>query len=429
MNAKNRTDFPVILTRRCAVIDPESINEYIGSGGYKALEKALKMKPLELVEEIKASGLRGRGGAGFPTGLKMEAVLHSKEQPKYIVCNADEGEPGNFKDKFLLENDPHQLLEGMAIAAYAMGTRKGFIYIRGEYNNPIRLMAKAIDKARGKGFIGNNIMESGFDFDIEIKSGAGSYICGEEFALIESIEGKPGRPKNKPPYPSVSGVYNKPTLINNVETFSNIPHIILLGAEEFATVGTAGSKGTRLISLSGNVRNRGVYEVPFGISVREIIYGLGGGIPEDRKLNMVQLGGASGPCIPERLLDIRLDYREFADEGISMGSGAVIVIDERFEILEILRHIMKFFRHESCGKCTPCREGNRQILRILYKFITGSAEMKDLELLETICRVMYETSFCGLGQAAPTAILTTIKYFRDEYTSRIRGYFKAPEAV
>jgi len=429
MKAGNKHSFETILTKRCGKIDPESISDYVGIGGYKALEKAVIMAPQEVIDEIKLSNLRGRGGAGFPTGVKMEAVLKTDVFPKYLVCNADEGEPGNFKDKYLMENDPHQLIEGMVIAAYAMGMEKGFIYIRGEYNKPIRIIGKAIEEARAKGYLGSKILGSDFSFDIEIRSGAGAYICGEEFALIESLEGKAGRPRSKPPYPTISGVYNKPTLINNVETFSNLPFIILEGSEKFASIGTLSSSGTKLVSLSGNVNNRGVYEVPFGLTLSEIIYDLGGGVPKNRSIRMVQLGGASGPCIPANMLGLKLDYKELADLGLSMGAGAVIVIDDRYDVLEIVRLIMKFFKHESCGKCTPCREGNRQILRILYKFITGTAARSDLALLETISNAMYQTSFCGLGQAAPTAVLTTIKYFRDEYTSGIRTHSLNSNAV
>lgn len=419
MNAKNNILFETVLTGRCGKIDPESIDGYINSGGYRALEKTLKMSPEKVVSEIKSSNLKGRGGAGFPTGIKMESVFKTDVFPKYLICNADEGEPGNFKDRYLLENDPNQLIEGMLICAYAIGAEKGYIYIRGEYNKPIKIVSKALEKARLKGILGNRILGSDFNFDIEIRSGAGAYICGEEFALIESLEGKAGRPRNKPPYPTISGIHNKPTLINNVETFSNIPFIINEGAEKFAAIGTPSSSGTRLISLSGNVNKRGVYEVPFGITIREIIYNLGEGVPKNRKIKMVQLGGASGPCIPESMLDLRMDYKELADNGLSMGSGAVIVIDDRYDVLEIVRLIIRFFKHESCGKCTPCREGNRQILRILYKFISGTASSKDLSLLESICSAMCQTSFCGLGQAAPTAILTTLKYFKEEYLSRI----------
>lgn len=426
MSAKNNSITHTLLSARCGDIDPVSIDEYIKTKGYEALKKALKMKPAEIVEEVKSSGLRGRGGAGFPTGIKMEAVLNVNEHPKYLVCNADEGEPGNFKDRYLMENDPHQLIEGMIICAYALDIEKGFIYIRGEYDNAMMILERAINQAKEKGMLGKNIKGTDFSFDIDIRSGAGSYVCGEEFALIESIEGKTGCPRNKPPYPTVSGIYGKPTQINNVETFSNIPHIISEGADAFRRTGTEGSSGTRLISLSGNVNNRGVYEVPFGVTVRQIIDELGGGVPENRKIKLVQLGGASGPCIPESMLDIRLDYEELAKQGLSMGSGAVIVIDERFDMIEILKNIMKFFKHESCGKCTPCREGIRQILRILYRFDTNSATENDLRLLETLSNVMTQTSFCGLGQAAPTALQTTMKYFKDEYESRMK---KNPEKM
>lgn len=420
MNVRSNSTSDTVLTKKCGLINPESIDDYIKAGGYCALQKAIKMSSWEIVDEIKLSGLKGRGGAGFPTGLKMEAVSKSHVPQRYLVCNADEGEPGNFKDKYLMGNDPHQLIEGMIICAFAIGAEKGYIYIRGEYNKEIKIIKKAIKQAKDKGFLGSKILGTGFCFDIEVKSGAGSYICGEEFALLESIEGKAGRPRNKPPYPTVSGIYNKPTVINNVETFSNLPFIIGEGAGKFASIGTHASNGTRLVSLSGNIRNRGVYEVPFGITIRKIIYGLGGGVPGDRKIRMVQLGGASGPCIPDSMLDLKLDYKEFADKGIAMGSCAVIVIDERFEILEIINLIAGFFKHESCGKCTPCREGSRQILDILSKFLSGTATVRDLKLLESICSVMVQTSFCGLGQAAPTALMTTMKYFKEAYTSVIK---------
>ncbi len=418
MQTKNELT-KTIVTARCGKIDPASIDAYIQAGGYQALKKALEVTPQSIVEEVKISKLRGRGGAGFPSGAKMEAVLNTEESPKFLVCNADEGEPGNFKDRYLMEHDPYQLIEGLTIAAYAMGMDKGFIYIRGEYNRPIALVSRALKKAEEHHFLGQNILGTDFSFEVEVRSGAGAYICGEEFALIESLEGKAGRPRNKPPYPTISGIYNKPTLINNVETFSNLPYILKEGGEAFSKIGTESSTGTRLVSLSGNVNKKGVFEVPFGISVREVIEELGEGVNDGRDIKMVQVGGASGPCLPDGMLDIRLDYEVFAHNGLSMGAGAIIVIDERFDVLEIVRQIMKFFRHESCGKCTPCREGNRQILRILYKFISFTATHHDLDLLESVCNVMAQTSFCGLGQAAPTALLSTLKYFREEYTSRI----------
>lgn len=409
-----------IITAKCKKVDPWSIESYIELGGYEALKSALQMKPADIIREIKLSGLKGRGGAGFPTGVKMESVRNIDVNPKYLVCNADEGEPGNFKDRYLLENDPHQLLEGMIISAFATGVIKGFIYIRGEYDKAIAMMQCAVKQAKEKGFLGEMIQGKDFSFDVEVKSGAGAYICGEEFALIESIEGKAGRPRNKPPYPTMSGVYNKPTLLNNVETFSNVPYIISNGYAAFTEIGTKTSSGTRLVSLSGNVRNKGVYEVPFGISIKDIIFTLGGGIPDDRTIKMIQLGGASGPCIPASMLDLKLDYSDFSAEGLSMGSGAVIVIDDRFDVLEIVRLLIRFFKHESCGKCTPCREGIGQMLRLLYKFKTATATEGDLELLETLCNVMNQTSFCGLGQAAPTAVVSTLRYFREEYLKRIK---------
>lgn len=428
MKTKNEL-LKTVLTKRCGIINPQSITDYINADGYTALKKALAMPQMKIIDEVKASNLKGRGGAGFPTGIKLESVLSVKDSPKYLVCNADEGEPGNFKDKYLLENDPHQLIEGMVICAYAVGAEKGYIYIRGEYQKSIAAVEKALEDARANNFLGNGILGTGFNFDMQVHSGAGSYVCGEEFALIESLEGKPGRPRNKPPFPTVSGVFNKPTLLNNVETFSNIGFIISEGAESFKSIGTPASSGTRLISLSGNVNSPGVYEVPFGVSINEIIFALGDGVPENRKIKMVQLGGESGPIIPVSMLDLKLDYKEMADAGLSMGSCAVIVIDERFEVLDIIKQIMKFFRHESCGKCTPCREGNRQILNIIEKFIAGTAVQEDLQNLEAICRIMCLTSFCGLGQAAPTAVLTTLKYFGEEYTSRITANSSARKAI
>ncbi|HOU09205.1 MAG TPA: NADH-ubiquinone oxidoreductase-F iron-sulfur binding region domain-containing protein [Clostridiales bacterium] len=418
MKTKNEI-IKTLVTKRCGVIKPDSIEEFIGAGGYQAVVKAFSMQPEQIIGEVKASNLKGRGGAGFPTGIKMDAVLKAEGSPKYIICNADEGEPGNFKDKYLMENDPHQLLEGMIICAYAVGASHGYIYIRGEYGDSMTALEKAIADAKANGWLGANIKGSGFSFDVMVHSGAGSYVCGEEFALIESLEGKPGRPRNKPPYPTTAGFRDKPTMISNVETFSNIGIIVNGGGEAFKAIGTETSAGTRLISLSGNVKNPGVYEVPFGVTLADIVYGLGEGAPDGQKIKMVQLGGASGPIIPPELLDIRLDYKDLADEGISIGSGAVIVIDERFGMMEILERIMKFFCRESCGKCTPCREGNRQILNILNKFIACKASEEDIKNLTSICNVMCLTSFCGLGQAAPTAVLTTLKYFGGEYTGRL----------
>ncbi len=429
MNSNNNILIKTVITKNIGKINPNSIDDYINAGGYKALQKAVKMTGVQIVDQVKASNLKGRGGAGFPTGIKMEAVLNTDVTPKYLVCNADEGEPGNFKDKLLLENDPHQMLEGIIIAAVALNIQKGYIYIRGEYNKAIEIINLAIEQATKKGFVGKNICSTNFSLDLEVRSGAGAYICGEEFALIESIEGKSGRPRNKPPFPTVSGVNSKPTLINNVETFSVLPFIINEGGKVYAEIGTATSSGTKLISLSGNVKNPGVYEVPFGVTVGQVIEQLGGGVPNNLKIKMVQLGGASGPIIPPSMLDIKLDYKEMADLGISMGSGAIIVIDERFEMFDIIKKIMNFFRHESCGKCTPCREGNRQILKLISKIDNGTATIKDLKLLETLCSVMVSTSFCGLGQAAPTAVITTLKYFTEEYANKIKDYSLQSKSV
>ncbi len=411
-----------ILTARFDITDPGSIDDYIAHGGYAALEKALRSSPKEIIKEIKISGLKGRGGAGFPTGLKMESVLEADGSPKYLICNADEGEPGNFKDRYLMEKDPHQLIEGIIICAYATGIRTGFIFIRGEYIKSINMMGIALEQARRKGYLGDNILDTGFDFDMEVLSGAGSYVCGEEFALLASVEGRSGRATYKPPFPTTSGLYNKPTQINNVETFCNIPHIIDMGGKEYSRIGTRSSKGTKLVCLSGNIRDPGLYEVPMGTSVRDIIEKLGGGVPNNRAIKIVQLGGASGPVIPESMLDVRIDSAEMSKMDLSFGSGAVIVMDERVVILDILKKIIEFFHHESCGKCTPCRDGLIQMLILIDRFIEGTAAASDLDLLEILSDTISQTSICGLGQSAPTAVKTALKYFREEFTDRIAEY-------
>jgi len=349
-----------LLTKNFNETDPLSIDDYISRGGYSSLKTALAMNELTVINEIKESGLKGRGGAAFPTGLKMEAVRLAEGEPKYLVCNADEGEPGNFKDRYLMENDPHQIIEGMLISAYATGIRFGYLFIRGEYAKSQETMAVAIEQARSRGFLGDNILDKGFDFDIEIYTGAGSYVCGEEFALLVTIEGKSGRATYKPPFPTTMGLYDKPTQINNVETFCNIPHIIGMGGKSFAGIGTESSKGTKLVCLSGNIKKPGLYEVPFGVTIRQIIQDLGKGVPNNRKIKMVQLGGASGPVIPETMLDVPLDFNDMRKKGLAFGSGAVIVMDERIDVLDVLKRIVEFFHHESCGKCTPCREGLTQ---------------------------------------------------------------------
>ncbi|MDX1357360.1 MAG: NADH-quinone oxidoreductase subunit NuoF [Clostridia bacterium] len=410
-----------LLTARFGTIDPGSIDDYIASGGYEVLKKAFGMSQDEVINEVKASGLKGRGGAGFPTGLKMDSVRQAEGTPKYIICNADEGEPGNFKDRLLMENDPHQIIEGMIICAYATGISYGFVFIRGEYMKSIGIMEEALEQARVKGFLGDNILDTGFDFDIEVHTGAGSYVCGEEFALLVSIEGKSGRATYKPPFPTTNGLYDKPTQINNVETFCNIPHIIDMGGAEYSKIGTESSKGTKLICLSGNVINPGLYEVPLGTSVRAIVDDLGGGVPNNRAIKMVQLGGASGPVIPDEMLDVKLDFAEMREKDLTFGSGAVIVMDERINVLNVLKRTLEFFHHESCGKCTPCREGLTQMLILLDRFIEGTATQQDLALLDVLIETMGQASICGLGQAAPTAVKKVLEYFPEEFNNRIRA--------
>ena len=403
-----------ILTNRFGKINPLSIDDYIKSGGYEALKKALSIGGEEVISQVKISGLKGRGGAGFPMGIKMEAVKGALGEPKYIICNADEGEPGNFKDRYLMENDPHQLIEGIVICALSVGAAQGYIFIRGEYKNALKILETALSQARSKGFLGENILDSGKNFDIDIRRGAGSYVCGEEFALLASLEGRMGRSDYKPPFPTTQGLYDKPTLLNNVETLSNIPYIIANGGAEFAKLGTELSKGTKLISLCGHVNNPGLYEVEFGVTFRDIINELGGGV-KGKEIKMVQLAGASGPLIPESMLDLRLDYKLAAAEGLSFGSAAVIVMNETVDTLDILSRILEFFRHESCGKCTPCREGLLQTQILLDRFIEDRASQKDLDLLKVLIDTISISSICGLGQAAPTSIKTAIKYFGDAF--------------
>ncbi len=408
-----------ILTKRFGIINPASIEEYIDNGGYDMLNKAFTMKPKEIIEEVIKSRLGGRGGAAFPMAYKLLGLSKEKGM-KYIICNADEGEPGNFKDRLLMENDPHQIIEGMAITAYATGATKGFIYIRGEYSKPADIMQWTIDEARRKGIIGRK--SSNLDFDIEIRCGAGAYICGEEFALIESIEGKPGRTRVKPPYPTQKGLFDRPTLLNNVETLCNINHIIDMGGDKYSKIGNKNASGTKLISLSGNVKNKGMFEVPYGTTINDIIYKLGKGIKDNRELKMIQLSGASGPIIPIELLDMEIDNEGFDGFGGKIGAGAIIVIDDRFDLFKILLKTIKFFEHESCGKCTPCREGHIQLVILLNRFLNYEATLKDLKSLESLANVMSETSLCGLGQSSPTSILSTLKYFKSEYLERLSEY-------
>ncbi len=410
-----------IVLRNCGIIDPESIDEYIGSDGYSALRKCLTdMSPQEVIDEVKESGLRGRGGAAFPTGLKWQFTQKASGQPKYVVCNADEGEPGTFKDRLILEGDPHSLIESMAIAGYAIGSNKGYMYIRGEYTLSIERMQLAIEQARKRGFLGENILGTEFSFDIEIRQGAGSYVCGEETALIASIEGKRGEPFYKPPYPTDAGLWGKPTLINNVETLANIPPIIMHGGRWFREIGTAKSPGTKVFTLTGNVANKGLIEVPMGITLREVVYEIGGGIPGGHKFKMAQTGGTSGGCIPAEQLDLSMDYDTLAEAGTALGSGALLIIDDTHCIVDIVKCFMQFFKNESCGKCTPCREGTYQMYNILDRISKGKGNPKDIDNMMVLSRTMMRSSLCGLGQAAPNPVVTTLYFYRDEYNAHIR---------
>ena len=408
-----------VISKRFGLINPISIEDYIKLNGYINLKKALKMSRIQIIEEVEDSYLRGRGGAGFPTHIKMMGLAKEKNIPKYIICNADEGEPGNFKDRAILEMDPYSIIEGMTIVAYATGATKGFIYIRGEYIEAIKIMKHCIKEASKLNFLGDDILGEKFSFSIEVRSGAGSYVCGEEFALIESIEGKPGRTRIKPPFPTQRGVFNQPTMISNVETYANIPVIIEVSGKEYRKIGTASSTGTKLLSLSGNINKPGVYEVQFGETIRSVIEELGGGTIDSRKIKMVQLGGSCGPIIPEYMLDMIIDFERFEEFESKTASGAIIVIDDRADLFDILKNTILFFEHESCGKCVPCREGHAQLLNIIEKFINRTASSKDLDSLESLARVMHQTSLCGLGQSSPTAIISTIRFFRDEYLDRI----------
>lgn len=410
-----------IVLANCGLINPESIEEYIASGGYEACAKALiSMTPEEVIAEIKNSGLRGRGGAGFPTGLKWELTRKTPSDKKYVICNADEGDPGAFMDRSLLEGDPHRVIEGMIIAAYAIGANEGYIYVRAEYPLAIRRLQIAIEQAKAYGFIGNDLFGSGFDFDLKIKKGAGAFVCGEETALMASIEGKRGMPRPKPPFPSVSGLWGRPTNINNVETFGNVSYIIKHGAEAYRAVGTEGSAGTKVFALTGKVNRTGLVEVPMGMTLREIIYGIGGGMPEGRELKAVQIGGPSGGCIPEELLDLPIDYESLRQAGAMMGSGGMVVMDSSTCMVDVARFFLKFTQSESCGKCTPCREGTKRMLEILDRICSGEGREGDIELLEELGSHICRTSLCQLGGSAPNPVLSTIKYFRHEYEAHIK---------
>lgn len=412
-----------IVLRNCGLIDSESIEEYIAQDGYSALAKALSsMTPAEVVDEIKKSGLRGRGGAGFPTGIKWELAYKQDDPEKYIVTNADEGDPGAYMDRSLLEGDPHTVIEGMAIAAYAIGASKGFIYCRAEYPIAIKRLQIAIKKAKQAGLLGKNILGSDFSFDLEIRMGAGAFVCGEETALLNSIEGKRGEPRKKPPYPAQKGLFGKPTVINNVETFANVPFIISEGAEKFRRIGTETNPGTKVFSLAGKVITTGLIEVPLGISLRKIIYDIGGGIPDGKKFKGALMGGPSGGVVPASKLDTPIDYESLNEIGSMMGSGGLIVMDEDSCMVDIAKFFLKFTVDESCGKCTPCREGTRQMLELLEQISSGNGKMSDLDKLERLAETIRMTSLCGLGQSAPNPVLSTIRWFRDEYEDHIRNH-------
>ena len=408
------------VMRNKGVIDPELIDEYIARDGYFGAAKALQeMTPEQIIEEVKISGLRGRGGAGFPTGLKWEFTRQSPAEVKYILCNADEGDPGAFMDRSVLEADPHAVLEGMIIAARAIDAHRGFIYARTEYPLAIRRLGIAIKQAREYGLLGEDILGTGFDFDVDIYQGAGAFVCGEETALMRSIEGKRGMPRPRPPFPAHQGLWEKPTILNNVETLACIAQIISNGGKWFASVGTESSKGTKVFALSGDVNNIGLVEVPMGTTLNTIIYDIGGGIPGKKKFKAVQLGGPSGGCVPEQYLDTPVDYEAIAKVGAIMGSGGAIVMDENSCMVDMARFFMDFVQDESCGKCTPCREGTRRLLQLLEKLCQGEGEPGDIKVMEELSATIKETALCGLGQTGPNPVLSTLRYFKDEYEAHI----------
>ena len=409
-----------VALRNCGVIDPENINEYIAMDGYQALAKCLtEYTPDEVIQIVKDSGLRGRGGGGFPTGLKWSFTRKNQADQKYVVCNADEGDPGAFMDRSVLEGDPHCIVEAMAICGYATGATEGYIYVRAEYPIAVKRLQIAIDEARELGLLGKSIFDSGFDFDLHIRLGAGAFVCGEETALMTSIEGNRGEPRPRPPFPAEKGLFGKPTTENNVETFANIPQIILHGAESFASMGTERSKGTKVFALGGNIKHTGLVEIPMGTTLREIVEDIGGGIPNGRKFKAAQTGGPSGGCIPASLMDTEIDYDNLTAIGCMMGSGGLIVMDDSNCMVDIAKFFLDFTVDESCGKCSPCRIGTRRMQEILEKIIAGKATLEDLDKLEELAHYIKENSLCGLGQTAPNPVLATLKFFRDEYIAHI----------
>ncbi|MCC7146380.1 MAG: NADH-quinone oxidoreductase subunit NuoF [Phycisphaeraceae bacterium] len=419
-----------IVLENCGKVDPERLEDYIAADGYEALLKVLtEMKPAEVVQQVTISGLRGRGGAGFPTGLKWGTVSKAGTGQKYVICNADEGDPGAFMDRAVLESDPHRVLEGMAVAGYAVGADRGYIYIRAEYPLAIKRLRLAIRQATRAGLLGNQIFGTTFNFNIELRLGAGAFVCGEETALIASIEGRRGLPRPRPPFPANYGLFGRPTLINNVETLANIPTIIRNGGAWFASIGTEKSKGTKVFALAGRVQNTGLIEVPMGVTLREIIFDIGGGIPEGKKFKAVQTGGPSGGCIPEQHLDMPVDYESLMQVGSIMGSGGMIVMDETSNMVDVARFFMEFCMTESCGKCVPCRVGTYQMHELLDRIHRGQGTPTDLELLKELCDVVKNTSLCGLGQTSPNPVLSTLRYFEHEYQELIAAANQAHAAT
>ena len=409
-----------IALRHCGVINPEIIEDYTNDDGYKALEKVITtMSPEDVIEEIKVSGLAGRGGAGFPTWFKWNAARQSTGEKKYLICNADEGDPGAFMDRAVIEGDPHNLIEGMLIGAYAIGATEAIVYVRAEYPLAIRRLQNAIDQARTNGFIGNNIMGTDFSCDFRIKAGAGAFVCGEETALIESLEGSRGMPRLKPPFPAQSGYWHKPSNINNVETFANVSWIILNGGNAFSSMGTENSKGTKVFALTGKIKRGGLVEIPMGKTLRDVIFDIGGGIKNDKNFKAVQMGGPSGGCIPGELLDTVIDYKALSQTGAIMGSGGMVVMDDSTCMVEMARFFLDFTAKESCGKCVHCRLGTKRMLEILTRITEGNGKEEDIELLEELCLAIKDGALCGLGQTAPNPVLTTLKYFKNEYVEHI----------
>lgn len=409
-----------IALRNCGLIEPHNIREYIARDGYRALGKTLtEMDPKEVIEEVKTSKLRGRGGGGFPTGVKWELAKSAEGSPKFIICNADEGDPGAFMDRSIIEGDPHSVIEGLAIGAYVIGANQGYVYVRAEYPLAVDRLEKAIESARELGVLGEDIFGTGFDFNLEIRVGAGAFVCGEETALIHSVQGDRGDPHGKPPYPANDGLWNQPTVINNVETLANIPQIILNGGDWFSHIGTEESTGTKVFALAGDIHNTGLIEVAMGTTLREIIFNLGGGIPDDKEFKAAQTGGPSGGCLPKEKLDVSMDYDSLLEAGSMMGSGGLIVMDEDTCMVDVARFYLDFTQDEACGKCTPGRVGTKRLLEMLNRIVSGEAEENILDKLEALCHEIKRTALCGLGQSAPNPILSTMEYFRDEYEAHV----------